>query len=630
MKIIIRHKKNNFFQAALRYAAAIFLSFLILALFGLGAFFWFYQGKIYPGVSIGGVDVSGQTPQQAEKVLQKTSALLNSQGLYFQYKNNEVVVSPVLVSADPDLSQEIFSYNLPYSAQQAYLYGRQGNLAKRFFAIIKGMVEGKDILPSYYLNKRELREILVHNFSGWEDKGENARLKISYLGKGHFLVKVVPERLGWSFDYNLALRQAEKNLASFSAAPIQMYRQTNYPSLKIKDIEKILPQTKKVLLLAPLKLKISCQTFSQAGKKMCAAKKKRIFWVSSYTFAHWLQAKKKGDRAVLALQTAAVKKYLNHLAASLNQKPQDARFKMSQGKVVAFRQGKNGLELAISPSLKNISQSLFQENTSTAVLVLKEEPAKNSIANINDLGIEKIIGQGESDFAGSPPNRVHNILQGVKTLDGLLIKPNEEFSLNKALGPINAQTGYLPELVIKGNKTVPEYGGGLCQIATTMFRAAVNTGLPITERQAHAYQVSYYKPAGTDATIYDPQPDLKFINDTGHYILIQAKIKGTHLTFQFWGTPDGRKVTVTKPKVFNIVPPGPTKFIPTDTLPPGVKKYTERAHNGADAEFTQIVTYPNGKVRKKVFYSHYKPWRAVCLVGEKPTSTAATTTAAQK
>lgn len=250
---------------------------------------------------------------------------------------------------------------------------------------------------------------------------------------------------------------------------------------------------------------------------------------------------------------------------------------------------------------------------------IKEVQSASVDANAEELGLKEIIGTGISQFSGSPANRRHNIKVGANSLNGLLIKPGEEFSLLKALGPIDGKHGYLQELVIKENKTIPEYGGGLCQIGTTMFRATFNSGLPVTQRRNHSYRVVYYEPAGTDATIYDPAPDYRFRNDTGHHILIQARMEGSQLAFDFWGTKDGRDVKFTKPVVYNIVSPGPTKIIETTTLKEGEKKCTEKAHNGADAYFDYSVTYPDGTEKKQRFSSHYVPWQAVCLVGAKKT-----------
>jgi len=223
---------------------------------------------------------------------------------------------------------------------------------------------------------------------------------------------------------------------------------------------------------------------------------------------------------------------------------------------------------------------------------------------LEQFGIKEIIGVGKSNFAGSPTNRVLNIKKATyERVNGTLVAPGEEFSMLKNLGPIDGKNGWLPELVIKGNKTTPEYGGGLCQIGTTMFRGAVDSGLQVTERRNHSYRVSYYEPAGTDATIYEPSPDFKFKNDTDKYILINAYIQGTEVVFEMWGTKDGRKVTQTKPRIYNIVAAPPTKLIETEDLAPGKKKCTESAHAGADAEFSTTIEYADGRTREETFTS---------------------------
>jgi vancomycin resistance protein YoaR len=142
----------------------------------------------------------------------------------------------------------------------------------------------------------------------------------------------------------------------------------------------------------------------------------------------------------------------------------------------------------------------------------------------------------------------------------------------------------LPELVIKKGTTTPEYGGGLCQISTTTFRAAVKAGLEITERRNHAYPVKYYNPQGTDATIYPPHPDLRFKNNTPAYILIQTRIERNKLYFDFYGSDDGREVVLKGPYA-----------------------YDKKASGAMKATWTQEVYDKNGELEfKKVFYSNYK------------------------
>ena len=210
--------------------------------------------------------------------------------------------------------------------------------------------------------------------------------------------------------------------------------------------------------------------------------------------------------------------------------------------------------------MNKILDEIEGKKTRIEFVVNKIEPTI-STENLSDLGIEELLGHGESNFKGSPKNRIYNINVALKKFHGHLIKPGEEFSFTTILGLVEKETGYKEDLVIKNNKTIPEYGGGVCQVSTTMFRVALNAGLKITERHNHAYPVQYYSPQGTDATIYVPKPDFKFINDTTSYILIQGKIQGTVLSFDMYGTSDGRKVELEGPFVTERTPDGRLKTV---------------------------------------------------------------------
>lgn len=226
-------------------------------------------------------------------------------------------------------------------------------------------------------------------------------------------------------------------------------------------------------------------------------------------------------------------------------------------------------------------------------------------------------------MAGSPYNRRQNIARGVELLNGLLIAPGEEFSVVETLKPFEIDNGYVPELVIKGNETIPEIGGGLCQIGTTTFRGAMEAGLDITYRKNHSYAVSYYyddrnRLPGTDATLYDPAPDLRFINDTPGYVLLQTRIDGNDLWFDYWGISDGRVAEFTPPVASNWIDPPPMKIIETTDLAPGERRCTESAHKGVTTSFYYTIDFPDELEREdheEEFRSVYKPWQAVCLVG---------------
>ena len=165
-------------------------------------------------------------------------------------------------------------------------------------------------------------------------------------------------------------------------------------------------------------------------------------------------------------------------------------------------------------SLHALEDQIIHEHLQMSRLVVDIEKPTVKLEDINHLGLTEIVGMGESDFKGSRAGRVHNIEIGTRLLHGQLIAPGETFSMNKALNYFNPADGWGEEYVILGNETVLDIGGGGCQFGTTMFRTAINSGLPIKERRNHAYIVSYYYPIGTDATIFDPVVDFKFLNDT--------------------------------------------------------------------------------------------------------------------
>ena len=277
------------------------------------------------------------------------------------------------------------------------------------------------------------------------------------------------------------------------------------------------------------------------------------------SFDYRLENKLKKKVSII-LDTEKVKKSLADLAEKINQDPVNSLLKIKDGKVIAFTLSENGLILDKDNSLKIIIDAL-KNRTATAELNLPYEEISPTINpdSIEKMGLDTLLGEGHSNFRGSPKNRVFNIEVATNRFNGLLIKPSEEFSFVDILGEVDGEHGYLPELVIKQDKTEPEFGGGICQVSTTAFRAAIYSGLEITARRNHAYPVSYYNPQGMDSTVYVPKPDLRFKNDTPGYILIQTKIVGTELIFQFYGTSDGRKTTVIGPTILEKNPDGSMK-----------------------------------------------------------------------
>jgi vancomycin resistance protein YoaR len=207
-------------------------------------------------------------------------------------------------------------------------------------------------------------------------------------------------------------------------------------------------------------------------------------------------------------------------------------------------------------------------------------------------------------------------------LNGILIKPGEEFSFDKAVGDVSSLTGYKQAYVIQNGRTVLGDGGGVCQVSTTFFRAILDAGYPITERNPHAYRVHYYEEdsgPGIDAAIYTPTVDLKFKNDSGHYLLVQSYIdtEEMRLTFELYGTKDGREVTIGKPVILSQSPAPEPLYQDDPTLPKGQIKQVDFAAPGAKVYFTREVKKNGEVIISDKFTSNYRPWQAVYLRGTK-------------
>jgi vancomycin resistance protein YoaR len=227
--------------------------------------------------------------------------------------------------------------------------------------------------------------------------------------------------------------------------------------------------------------------------------------------------------------------------------PIEPVLQIKDNRAVSFTAPQNGYTPNLYTSTFKIIDALRQNATSTELAVSTSTPLME-LGQTNTLGIQELIAEGTSNFKGSPSNRRWNIKVGVEKMTGIIIAPGEEFSFNKFLGEVDGKHGFLPELVIKATGTVPEFGGGLCQVSSTTFRAAMQAGFPITQRRNHAYAVQYYAPQGTDATIYPGVIDLKFINDSPNSILIWPHFPDKdNLVFDFYGTKDDRQVTLEKP-----------------------------------------------------------------------------------
>lgn len=281
------------------------------------------------------------------------------------------------------------------------------------------------------------------------------------------------------------------------------------------------------------------------------------------------------------------------LSPQINKLSQSAILEVKNGWVTKFRPHTIGQSLDIIGTISKIKNSIFTDKSEVVPLIITTRPTI-ILSDTNNLGIEELVAQGVSNFSGSSASRINNIRVGASRYDGLILNPGEEFSFNEHLGPISSAAGFKPELVIKSNGTVPELGGGLCQVSTTVFRAALYGGLPITARKNHSYAVSYYAPQGTDATIYPGVVDFRFVNNTKNHLLIDTYLDGNELHFDFYGTPDERKVIVDGPHHYDFGAGGSMKALLTRTVITADSESTDEFFSRYVSKnlFPKIFEYP--------------------------------------
>lgn len=321
-------------------------------------------------------------------------------------------------------------------------------------------------------------------------------------------------------------------------------------------------------------------------------------------------------------------KLIDNLVEKTTIEPIDPLFNFQNGKVITLREGQDGQRVNTAELKREVvnqlKDALEDPQKQTIVIAAPIDTIDAAVAEdkADSLGIKEEVGIGSSSYKGSIENRAFNINLAASRLNGTLIKPGETFSFNKTVGDISSLNGYKQAYVIQNGKTVLGDGGGVCQVSTTLFRAALNAGLPIIERNPHAYRVGYYEQdsgPGIDAAIYTPTVDLKFKNDTNHHLLIQTYVEPAtqKLTFTLYGTKDNREVVISKPVVLSETPAPEPLYQDDPTLPKGEVKQVDFAAAGAKVFFSRTVTKDGKILQSDKFSSNYRPWQAVYMRGTR-------------
>ena len=585
--------------AALIGGLVLFLGVIVIWVIGYQLV---YAGRIFPGVTVAGVDVSGMPPDQAALKLSETLSYPISGKVVFRAADKAWVSSPVQLGMVFDPSA---------SAQAAYSLGRSGGLFGALAGQIRARGYGDEVAPVIIFDQRVAYQYLQGLAKQVDQPMVEAGLKIDGSN-----VSAIAGQAGRTLNIDVTLYVLSAQLQSFRDGEVPLGIQEMQPTITDVSAQAGLAQQ---IISQPLQLTVPNPQSGDPGP-----------WVyQPEVLAHLIGVQKVMDgdqsKAQLVLNSGLLHQMLSAIEPQVDRQPANARFHFdeSTGQITPISQSTTGRTLDIDASVKAINDALMQGQHSVALVVTETQPQVADTATAQQLGITQLLPNGvqTSYFYGSHTERVQNITTAASRFDGVLVAPGEVFSMGQALGDVSLDNGFTEALIIYGGRTIKGVGGGVCQVSTTLFRTVFFAGFPIVERVPHAYRVSYYEEtsggrdpslAGLDATVYFPLVDFKFKNDSPYWILMETSVSGDSLTWKLFSTYDGRTVQWNTTGPQNIVPAPDPLFQVNQDLNPGQITQTDYAANGADVTVDRTVLKNGAVYFQDQVKTHYQPWQAIC------------------
>ena len=537
-------------------------------------------GALAPGVSIGGVDVGGLTPEVAVKRLQDTAGKARPVTVKAADKTWTVTSTDLGWQIDPDRS---LAPAQAYTQERTLLERLQGALGRadvREYPLVTSVNTGKTTAT---LSK--LTASLSTQPKGGTLGFDNKALKY---------VVLTPDTPGRKADVASAVKtfQADPTVTSL-VMPLITWKSPQ----STENLQKLADQGNQLMRR---------MTFRVEGTRRSGV-------LSPLQVADLYWVKPEG----IVLDPATIDRAFKFVAGYINEPARNARYAWQGGKYVRVPE-KAGHEVDDAAALEVFKKALVDPNVKDVVFPARVAQPKLTAAQLPDPNKLQLIAVGRSTYYHSSPERRTNVANAAQKIDGTVVPAGEVFSFLNSLGGITADNGFVGGLIISGGRTVDGLGGGVCQVSTTTFRALYQAGLPVVERNQHSYRVGYYEPqVGFEAAVYDPGVDLKLKNDTGGTVMIKTQNynKSSTLVVEVWGTvKPQRSVTVSPAVILSSRAHPPAKYVFNPKLPAGRIEQVDWAQNGYNLYITRAIKDASG-VKYDRTSTNYKPWQAVYEYG---------------
>jgi len=600
-----RASGEEFIQYLLAIIAGIACFLLILFLLTMG-YRLRYSGKIFPGVSIAGVDVSGLKPEEAASKVQSMLSFPNSGRIVFRDGQTVWVETPANLGLQLDA---------PATAKIAFDFGRTGGLFGNLNDQLNAGQVGVIVPPVILFDQPQAYRYLQTLAGQVEKPVVEASLVIDGVN-----VVSQPGQLGRKLDIESTLVYLHAQMQSFRDGEVALVVQDQSP--QVLDAGKQAEAARRILS-GPFTIVLPDAQSGDPGP-----------WViPPEELAPMLRVgrlgKGPGAEYVLQFDRDKLQARLEQISKQVNRPEADARFLFDAqtGQIQPIQASKIGLDLDLRDSFAEIQAAVSTGQQSVLLSVNTTQPMVADTATSQRLGITGLISSQTTYFYGSSSARKNNIETAAAKFNGLLVAPGGTFSMGQFMGDVSLDNGFAEALIIYNGKTIKGVGGGVCQVSTTLFRTVFYAGLPIVERHAHAYRVFYYEQgpggrndpslSGFDATVYFPLVDFKFKNDTPYWILMETTFNAaaSSLTWNFYSTSDGRAVEAVFSGPTNIVPPLPPTITFNPDAEPGSIGQVDYASEGADVTISRTVRRDGQVLFSHDIVTRYQPWADACEYG---------------
>ena len=571
----------------------------------LGPYQYSFNGRIYPGVSIGGVDLSGLSPQKAADLLRSEIDYSFDGAIAFRDEDTVWIATPAELG---------FVLDANNSAQAAYGVGRS---SLRSYGLVSQFFPMAVDLPPQFIYDERVALAYLQGLSGLID----VPTVEASLGLDGAEILLHSGQIGRKLDVPAALNALVPQLQSLQNGLVQLLVAESPPVIFDASEQAAIARQ---ILSAPLII-----------RDPDSNPESPVEWVvEPETLAGMLSIERVEPEEGAAfyqvgLRSSELQAFLAGISPGLSRTPQNARFIFNDDtrQLDILENSVTGRELLVEASAEKINKELGEGQHQINLAFDYILPDVTSQSTAEELGIRELVSSQTSYFYGSSASRIQNIKVASSRFHGLLIPPGATFSMADVLGDVSLDTGFAEALIIFGDRTIKGVGGGVCQVSTTLFRTVFFGGFPVEERYSHAYRVYYYELAsngsvntslaGLDATVYVPLVDFKFTNDSENWLLMETYVseQGRSLTWKFYSSSDGRTVEWSTTGLQNKVDPPDPLYEENPDLAKGVIKQVDWAVEGADVSVTRRVVRDGVDIYVDVFKTHYAPWRAVYEYG---------------